>query len=51
MVANRGVSEVLGIGEVTEPGYVFRPERAEMQHTVNVRWDTSHAGAIPPQRA
>ncbi|MBI3966853.1 MAG: EVE domain-containing protein, partial [Chloroflexi bacterium] len=50
VVANRGISEVLGIGEVIAPGYEWRPERAEYRHAVRVRWNTTVAGEIPPQR-
>lgn len=50
VVANRGISEVLAVGEVLEPGYVHRPERDQHQHTVNVRWDTSLARTIPKQQ-
>src|SRR3712207_7664849 len=48
-VANRGASHVLAVGTVVEPGYEWRPERAEMKHTVRVAWDTSVAKDIPPQ--
>jgi hypothetical protein len=49
VVANRGTSEVLAVGTVTEPGYVWRPQRAEFKHTVTVRWDESFARSIPKQ--
>jgi hypothetical protein len=49
VVANRGTSEILGIGQVVSPGYTWRPERAEYNHTVSVRWDTAMAKRIPPQ--
>lgn len=49
VVANRGTREVLAVGRVTEPGYVFQPARAEFKHTVTVAWDTSVAGAVPKQ--
>lgn len=39
IVANRGTSEVLGIGTVTSAAYQWRPERSEYKHTVNVTWD------------
>lgn len=50
IVANRGTSEILGVGTVVEPGYVWRPDRREFKHTVRVQWDTSVAKPIPPQR-
>ncbi|MCX5042426.1 AAA family ATPase [Aldersonia sp. NBC_00410] len=43
IVANRGTSEILGVGTVTATGYQWRPERAEYKHTINVDWDTSLA--------
>jgi len=50
VIANKGTSEVVGLGEVTDPGYVWRPERAEYKHTVTVQWDTSLAKRIPEQK-
>lgn len=50
IIANRGTSEVLGIGEVVEPGYQWCPERAEYKHAVKVRWDTTNARHIPEQK-
>jgi hypothetical protein len=49
VVANRGTSEVLGIGQVREAGYEWRPDRPEYKHTVRVNWDTSVAKSIPKQ--
>src|SRR5690606_33771063 len=37
------------IGKVQAPGYVWRPERDEMRHTVSVNWDTSYQQDIPTQ--
>ena len=50
VVANQGISRVLAIGEVVEPGYEFRAERSNYQHTVSVTWDTSYAKTIPAQK-
>ena len=50
VVANQGTSKVLAVGEVVEPGYVWRDERPEYKHTVAVKWDTSYAREIPPQK-
>ena len=50
VVANKGISHVLAIGEVAEPGYMWRPERPEHRHTVRVEWDTSYAKEIAPQK-
>lgn len=49
VVANRGISEVLAVGEVVDPGYVWREDRNEFRHTVTVRWDTTFAKEIPAQ--
>jgi MoxR-like ATPase len=49
VVANRGASEVLGVGTVVEPGYRWLPERRDYRHTVAVDWDTSIAGFVPEQ--
>ncbi|MBP8002394.1 MAG: EVE domain-containing protein [Chloroflexi bacterium] len=43
IVANQGLSHVLAVGEVIEPGYEWHPERPEYKHTVRVQWDTSFA--------
>jgi|GEM_PF-1272358 len=48
IIANRGLSRVLAIGTVREPGYQWRPDRPAWKHTVNVDWDTSVACDIPP---
>ena len=50
VIANKGTSQILAIGEVSEPGYMWRPERPDYRHTVRVDWDTSRAKDIPPQR-
>lgn len=49
IVANRGIREVLGVGVVAGPGYVFDDTRSYYRHTVKVRWDTSRAGIIEDQ--
>ena len=43
VVANKGTTEVLAVGTVTEEGYQWRPDREDMKHTVGVNWDTSFA--------
>jgi 5-methylcytosine-specific restriction protein B len=50
VIANRGTSQILAVGEVEEPGYTWNPERPEYRHTVRVKWDTSYAKEIPPQK-
>lgn len=51
VVANKGLSEVLAVGEVLEPGYEWCPDRDEYKHTVKVAWDITHAGPIPEQKS
>jgi 5-methylcytosine-specific restriction protein B len=50
VIANKGISKILAVGEVTEPGYTWKPERSGYRHTVKVTWDTSYAKEIPPQK-
>jgi 5-methylcytosine-specific restriction protein B len=49
IVANKGTSHVLAVGEVVEPGYEFNSERGEYKHTVRVKWNTDYARDIPSQ--
>lgn len=49
VIANKGKREILGVGEVVAPGYVWRPERAQYRHTIAVRWDVSRARKIDEQ--
>lgn len=49
VLANRGTSEILAIGDVLEPGYEWQAERARFKHTVRVKWDNTQARSIPPQ--
>ncbi|GAA0904572.1 hypothetical protein GCM10009558_004340 [Virgisporangium aurantiacum] len=46
VVANDGITKVLAVGTVVEPGYVWRPERSEFKHTVSVDWDESYARTL-----
>ena len=50
VVANKGISKVVAVGEVVEPGYVWRDDRPEYKHTVALQWDTSYGATIPPQK-
>lgn len=51
IVANKGISRILGLGTVVEPGYEWMPEREKYKHIVRVKWDISFAQDIhPPQR-
>lgn len=50
VIANEGMSKVLAVGEVVEPGYQWRPERLEYKHTVSIKWDTSFEQEIAPQQ-
>lgn len=51
VIANKGISKVLAVGEVVEPGYQWREERPEYKNTVAVEWDTSYETSIPPQKS
>ena len=50
VVANRGISRVLALGEVVEPGYRWAAERPEYRHTVAVKWDTTYEQSVVPQK-
>jgi energy-coupling factor transporter ATP-binding protein EcfA2 len=50
IVANRGLSRVLGVGTVKDPGYVWNPSRRTFKHTVRVDWDETVACDIPPHK-
>ena len=50
VVANHGISKVLGLGKVIEPGYQWREGREMFKHTVNVEWYTQYSGSIPAQK-
>lgn len=51
VVANRGISEVVGVGEVVAPGYRWREDRPEFKHTVAIRWTNTDIQKIPSQDA
>ena len=48
ILANRGTSEILAIGTVTERGYEWLSEKDAYKHVVHVDWDTSKAKTIDP---
>ena len=50
VVANQGISRVLALGEVVEPGYRWADERPEFRHTVSVQWDTNYEQRVTPQK-
>ena len=50
VVANQGMSKILAIGEVINPGYFWNPNRADHKHTVSIKWDTSFEQDISPQQ-
>jgi len=51
VVANKGISRILAVGEVVEPAYEWRTDREQFRHTVKVDWNTSYAKQIPPQKS
>ncbi|MEA4909868.1 MAG: AAA family ATPase [Anaerolineaceae bacterium] len=51
VIATEGLSKILAVGEVTDPGYIWRPERTKLKHSVSVKWDQSYAQTLPsPQQ-
>ena len=49
VIANRGTNQVVGIGTVIEPGYLWHPEREVYKNTVSVQWtDTTERTLDPP---
>ena len=49
VVANRGTSHVLAVGEVVEPGYEWGEHQKDFNNIVHVKWDTSYEQGIPAQ--
>jgi 5-methylcytosine-specific restriction protein B len=50
VLANKGTSRILAVGEVVDPCYEFRDDRPRQKHTVRVKWDTSKARDIATQK-
>jgi len=49
VVANQGTGKIMGIGEVAEPGYAWRPDRGrEFFHTVAIDWQHRPPWEIEP---
>ncbi len=51
VVANKGISKILAVGEVVEPGHEWDENREHYRHLVRVKWDTSYDQPIPPQKS
>ncbi|HEY9285131.1 MAG TPA: AAA family ATPase [Pyrinomonadaceae bacterium] len=51
VVANKGISKVLAVGEVLEPGYEWGEGHESYRHLVRVNWDTSYEQQIEPQKS
>ncbi len=49
VVANKGTKEILAVGTIESPGYVWNSDRETHNHTLKVRWDESYATEFPPQ--
>jgi hypothetical protein len=47
VVAAKEDGEVLGVGRVVAPGYIWRDDRTEARHSLRVEWDDSATGRIP----
>ncbi len=51
VVANHGTAKVIAVGTVVEPGYEWIDrKKGDFNNIVHVKWDTSFAQAIPPQK-
>ena len=50
IIANKGISRILAVGEVISPGYEWRADLPEFRHTLHIKWDTSYAQEIEPQK-
>jgi 5-methylcytosine-specific restriction protein B len=50
VIANKGISRILAVGEVVSPAYEWNEALAEFRHTVRVKWDASYAQDIEPQK-
>lgn len=49
VLANQGTGNILGQGQVTDPGYVWRPDRGEWAfHTVAIDWEAKEPWRIEP---
>lgn len=46
VIANNGLSKVVGVGTVKKPGYVWMPakKRESFRHTISVQWDKTNWG-------
>jgi 5-methylcytosine-specific restriction protein B len=49
VVANKGTKEIIAVGTIESPGYLWNAERESHNHTLRVSWDESYAKEIPPQ--
>ncbi len=50
VLANRGTSRILAVGEVQDPPYEWAGEGNDHPHRIRVKWDEAQARAIPPQQ-
>jgi 5-methylcytosine-specific restriction protein B len=50
IIANRGTSHILAVGEVLEPTYEWAGENNEHPHRIRVKWDTSKARDIEAEK-
>ena len=49
VIANQGTSQIMGVGDVVEPGYAWRPDRGDWAfHTVAVDWQDRPGWEIDP---
>ncbi|MFI6586462.1 AAA family ATPase [Embleya sp. NPDC050493] len=50
VVANRGLSEILAVGQVTDDGYSYDASREEGRHRVAVVWDETYAQRLESEQ-
>ncbi|MBM7868341.1 EVE domain-containing protein [Heliobacterium gestii] len=47
VIANKGMSQIVGVGRVNEKGYAFREDLSTFQHVVYVDWEKSFDPPLP----
>lgn len=51
ILANKGISQIIGIGTVTEKGYEYRDDLQTQKHVVYVEWDKDFKPRLIPKQA
>jgi 5-methylcytosine-specific restriction enzyme B len=50
IVVNKGTSQIIAIGTVTNEGYEFREDLPKHKHTVHVKWDENFSPVTIPEQ-